>query len=538
MALVFAKKASYRLIQISDCHLVADPDGWFCGVQPYRQLELLLSQLQSNQPDAVLLTGDLTQDHSLASYQLISQLFSDWSCPVFYLPGNHDDMELMQHAFASAPFCADTELSLGDWRLCLLNSKGPTPAGYFDTTRQQQLQQQLQQLSTELAELSSNIATQLAGITSADIDNTLHQLAEQLNDSTGQLTVVEQQQAELNQLQQLQQQLAQQLMELQHQQQLAEQQAQQAKDAALALQQQHQQWQQQWQTLDLPKPEAGKALPSLELIEQQLQALQQQLQTQQGQAQLLAQQQLDCQQKQQHAELHWQQVLAGSSFTDEDAFLAALLSDDEVAALQQLQQHIRDVLHDQLQELLPSYASLLIVLKPEHKGLLFNKALLEQQLTLSASWSEQAGQLVVLPVYYHNAWDLAAVAQRAGLSTEQVIELHQAMEYRVYAIGFAPGFAYLGELDARLATPRLKSPRAKVPKGAVAIADRQTAVYPAESPGGWNILGLCPIPLFKPEHAGTSEALMPFSVGDRVRFQPVSQQEFLALGGQLPQELC
>ena len=143
MAVVFSKKDSYRLVHISDCHLVADPDGWFCGVQPYRQLELLLTQLQSNQPDAVVLTGDLTQDHSLASYQLITQLFSDWSCPVFYLPGNHDDMELMQHAFASTPFSADTELSLGDWRLCLLNSKGPTPAGYFDTTRQQQLQQQL-----------------------------------------------------------------------------------------------------------------------------------------------------------------------------------------------------------------------------------------------------------------------------------------------------------------------------------------------------------------------------------------------------------
>ena len=207
--------------------------------------------------------------------------------------------------------------------------------------QQQQLQQQLQQLSTELAELSSNIATQLAGIASADIDNTLRQLAEQLNDCTGQLTAVEQQQAELNQLQQLQQQLAQQLMELQHQQHLAEQQAQQAKDAALALQQQHQQWQQQWQTLDLPKPETGKALPSLEQIEQQLHALQQQLQTQEGQAQLLAQQQVESQQKRQHAQLHWQQVLAGSSFTDEDAFLAALLSDDEVAALQQLQQQLK-----------------------------------------------------------------------------------------------------------------------------------------------------------------------------------------------------
>lgn len=219
-------------------------------------------------------------------------------------------------------------------------------------------------------------------------------------------------------------------------------------------------------------------------------------------------------------------------------YLPAEISAKNLNQLQQLQQQIRLLLADQLQELLPSYASLLIVLKPYHQGVLVIKALLEQHLILSATVSEQQGQLVILPVYYHNAWDLDAVAKQAGLNTTQVIDLHQSMEYRVYAIGFAPGFAYLGELDARLATPRLKSPRAKVPKGAVAIADRQTAVYPAESPGGWNILGLCPIPLFKPEHAGTSEALMPFAVGDRVRFQPVSQQEFLALGGQLPQELC
>lgn len=143
MAFVFAQQEAYRLVQISDCHVLAEADDWFCGVQPYRQLELLLSQLQHNPPDAVILTGDLTQDHSLSSYQLIAALFSKWSCPVFYLPGNHDDIALMQQAFASPPFCSDTELSAGNWRFCLLNSKGPTPAGCFDQRRQQQLQQQL-----------------------------------------------------------------------------------------------------------------------------------------------------------------------------------------------------------------------------------------------------------------------------------------------------------------------------------------------------------------------------------------------------------
>ncbi|RRJ22873.1 allophanate hydrolase subunit 1 [Rheinheimera mesophila] len=219
-------------------------------------------------------------------------------------------------------------------------------------------------------------------------------------------------------------------------------------------------------------------------------------------------------------------------------YLPAQISGKNLSQLQQLQQQVRLLLGEQLQELLPSYASLLIVLKPDHQGLLVIKSLLEQQLSLTHFVDEQAGQLVVLPVYYHTAWDLQAVAARAGLTTTQVIDLHQAIEYRVYAIGFAPGFAYLGQLDERLTTPRLSTPRAKVPQGAVAIADRQTAVYPAESPGGWNILGLCPTALFTPERAGTCEALMPFAVGDRVRFRSINLQEFSALGGQLPQELC
>jgi KipI family sensor histidine kinase inhibitor len=219
-------------------------------------------------------------------------------------------------------------------------------------------------------------------------------------------------------------------------------------------------------------------------------------------------------------------------------YLPAAICGNNLSQLQHVQQQVRLVLGEQLQELLPSYASLLIVLKPDHQGVLSIKTLLEQQLRLSSSVLEQTGKLVLLPVYYHTGWDLNAVAARAGLSTAEVIELHQAIEYRVYAIGFAPGFAYLGELDERLATPRLSTPRAKVPKGAVAIADRQTAVYPAESPGGWNILGLCPTRLFNPERARTSDDMMPFAVGDRVRFQAISQSEFLALGGQLPQELC
>ena len=143
------------------------------------------------------------------------------------------------------------------------------------------------------------------------------------------------------------------------------------------------------------------------------------------------------------------------------------------------------------------------------------------------------GKTVELPVYYGEdaGPDLKLLADNAGISTQQVIDIHTSQDYRVYAIGFAPGFAYLGEVDERIAAPRLPTPRKKVPKGAVAIADRQTAVYPSQSPGGWNLIGLCPTDMFNSE----SQSIMPVSVGDKVRFVPIEQKQFLELGGQLPQ---
>ena len=94
-------------------------------------------------------------------------------------------------------------------------------------------------------------------------------------------------------------------------------------------------------------------------------------------------------------------------------------------------------------------------------------------------------------------------------------------------MGFAPGFAYLGEVDTRIAMPRLATPRHNVPQGAVAIADRQTAIYPSQSPGGWNLIGLCPTSLFNAEQQPPS----PMAVGDRICFNAISRDEFIRLGG-------
>ena len=188
-------------------------------------------------------------------------------------------------------------------------------------------------------------------------------------------------------------------------------------------------------------------------------------------------------------------------------------------------------LGDDLVDLVPSYASLLIIYNPMTTDHLSVAHRVHECLDNLDEGMVTDGEEVVLPVYYHPeaGEDLEALADRAAMSIDEVIALHSGSEYRVYAIGFAPGFAYLGQVDERIAAPRLATPRQKVPRGAVAIADRQTAVYPAASPGGWNLIGRCPQRMFDPEASPT----MPVSVGDRVRFEPIDRSRFLALGGEL-----
>lgn len=192
---------------------------------------------------------------------------------------------------------------------------------------------------------------------------------------------------------------------------------------------------------------------------------------------------------------------------------------------------IQTCLADDLIDLVPSYASLLVIYNPLRTDHMSVTQRIHKVVNTLSEHSEQQASTVVLPVYYapESGADLEALAERSGLSTDEVIALHSDRPYRVYAIGFAPGFAYLGEVDERIAAPRLATPRLKVPRGAVAIADRQTAVYPAVSPGGWNLIGLCPLRMFDP----ASTPCMPVAVGDEVRFEPIDRQRFLSMGGVL-----
>lgn len=206
-------------------------------------------------------------------------------------------------------------------------------------------------------------------------------------------------------------------------------------------------------------------------------------------------------------------------------------SPETSAKVQQATAAIETVLGDDLIDLVPSYASLLVIYNVLSTDYLQVTQRIKAVLSNQTDSEANEGRLIELPAWYseESGGDLVDLARNANLSTDEVIDIHTSQEYRVYAIGFAPGFAYLGEVDERIAAPRLSTPRQKVPRGSVAIADRQTAVYPAVSPGGWNLIGLCPTRMFNPE----AEPTMPVKVGDRIRFKAISKDEYLSLGGEL-----
>jgi KipI family sensor histidine kinase inhibitor len=192
--------------------------------------------------------------------------------------------------------------------------------------------------------------------------------------------------------------------------------------------------------------------------------------------------------------------------------------------------HVKHRFQDQIIEIIPSYTSVLIEFHPLRIEINELLAWCHQQIALLENTElSRGGKLVRLPVYYHPdvAPDLNMLAADKGLSVDEVIRIHSEVEYTVCAIGFAPGFAFLGSVDKRIATPRHREPRFKVAKGSVGIADLQTAVYPLETPGGWQIIGNCPVSLFDPH----SEPMMPFDVGDRVCFAAIDREQYFELGG-------
>ena len=175
-------------------------------------------------------------------------------------------------------------------------------------------------------------------------------------------------------------------------------------------------------------------------------------------------------------------------------------------------------------EVVPTYRSLMVYYDP----LSISYADLTSRLReIEGSLGEGeavASKLVEIPTLYGGGYgpDLGAVAEHNGISEEEVIGIHSGADYLIYMMGFLPGFPYLGGMSERIATPRLVTPRASIPAGSVAIAERQTGIYPVESPGGWRIIGRTPISLFDPGR----EPPVELEPGDYLRFVSVHESEY------------
>lgn len=196
----------------------------------------------------------------------------------------------------------------------------------------------------------------------------------------------------------------------------------------------------------------------------------------------------------------------------------------QAARIGLLAEQLRAGLGRWLIDVVPAWSSLLLhydLRRCDHPQLVARVTPLLEQWLAPSELAPPPARLHELPVWYAGE-DLAAVAQACGLSVAELIALHSGADYRVGAIGFAPGFAYLGDLPEPLRLPRRATPRTRVPAGSLAIAEHYTAIYPQASPGGWHLLGLCAQTLFDPRR----EPPAPFAVGDRVRFCPVSEADY------------
>ncbi|MFC0266420.1 5-oxoprolinase subunit PxpB [Kushneria aurantia] len=190
---------------------------------------------------------------------------------------------------------------------------------------------------------------------------------------------------------------------------------------------------------------------------------------------------------------------------------------------------LRQALQEVLIDLVPSYTTLLVHIDATRLSLAEARRRVAAALEGLAPLEQAEGRHHIIPVWYDHSVgpELGRIAERAGIDCDELIRRHSGRDYCVFALGFAPGYGFMGLVEEALATPRLQTPRQRVPKGSVAIAERQTAVYPMRSPGGWNLIGRTAVELFDRDSDGYS-LLRP---GDRVRFEAVDRDTFVTAGG-------
>ena len=180
-----------------------------------------------------------------------------------------------------------------------------------------------------------------------------------------------------------------------------------------------------------------------------------------------------------------------------------------------------------LLETVPTYCSLTVYYEPL---ILPRKKLEKMILHQLSSYREDTAErkrVFEIPVCYEGEFapDMEDVCRLTGLSREQVVKLHSSVDYLIYMLGFLPGFPYLGGLDEKLFTPRLETPRVRIPAGSVGIGGEQTGIYPLDSPGGRQLIGTTPVTVYDPGR----EQPIPYQAGDRIRFCPVTEKEFIGI---------
>lgn len=201
-----------------------------------------------------------------------------------------------------------------------------------------------------------------------------------------------------------------------------------------------------------------------------------------------------------------------------------------IAATVQLmkEQHIEGVV-----DLIPAFCSLLINYDPRVISYGEMRRRMEKILSVEIAAGARKKKIYEIPVCYGGELgpDLATIAEHAGLTGQEVIDIHSSSDYLIYMLGFLPGFTYLGGLDERIHTPRLANPRIRIPAGSVGIGGSQTGIYPMDSPGGWQLMGMTPVKTYDPER----EVPILVEAGDYIRFVPIDRDEYERIQSEVAQ---
>ncbi|MGB3150941.1 MAG: 5-oxoprolinase subunit PxpB [Maribacter sp.] len=190
----------------------------------------------------------------------------------------------------------------------------------------------------------------------------------------------------------------------------------------------------------------------------------------------------------------------------------------------QFEDYLKDNLDDENWETVPSYNSLLLLNKVQYIDFLSFTEKINNWYSKAKEQKQRQRYLWRLPVSYDMEFgiDLEEISKNLNMSVEEIITMHTSEVYTVYGIGFLPGFMYLGGLNSALEIPRRSSPRLKVAQGSVGIAGKQTGIYPQESPGGWNIIGSCTVPIFNLKNENPCFV----NIGDKIQFYEIPRAEY------------